>query len=577
MEDTVKGKSRLNLIGLILFGGFICFLMQLPASGQASTALSGVVSSQAEGQMEGVVVSAKRVGGKVTVSVVSNQEGHYAFPAGRLAAAEYEIRIRATGYDTADSHLVASLKTGKETKVDIKLSKTQDLPSQLMSTEWLMSIPGTQQQKEKLFVVCMTCHDLTPIFKSSYNATDWKTTLLRMWNWSQSSSFNKPLLSPNRESSRAGDEEFAQYLSTVNLSAKSTIDFDFKTLPRPRGSDTKVIITEYDLPRADAEPHDAAASQDGLVWYCDYADGIIGRLDPRTGETKEWMNPLEKPGVPGGYQSVEIDKDGNPWGARHEMNGVAKLDRKTGEFVNFSLPKDSVNPRTRTTFSAPTADGKIWIKDDLDHKAFLLDPATGKFVGYDQFPKEISFATQSALPANFPNDLSAQSESAPSHNIYGIGADSQGNEYGADILGSAIAKVDAKTGMATLFKLPNPKSGPRRMHTDAQDRIWFGEFYGNRIGVLDPKTGEIKEWAHPVPWYGPYDAVLDKDGNVWTGSMSTDFITRLNPNTGNFNHYLLPTLGANVRRVDVDNSGPKPVFWVGENHQAKIAKVEPLD
>jgi streptogramin lyase len=398
-----------------------------------------------------------------------------------------------------------------------------------------------------------------------------------MWNWSQSSSFNKPLLSPNRESSRAGDEEFAQYLSTVNLSAKSTIDFDFKTLPRPRGSDTKVIITEYDLPRADAEPHDAAASQDGLVWYCDYADGIIGRLDPRTGETKEWMNPLEKPGVPGGYQSVEIDKDGNPWGARHEMNGVAKLDRKTGEFVNFSLPKDSVNPRTRTTFSAPTADGKIWIKDDLDHKAFLLDPATGKFVGYDQFPKEISFATQSALPANFPNDLSAQSESAPSHNIYGIGADSQGNEYGADILGSAIAKVDAKTGMATLFKLPNPKSGPRRMHTDAQDRIWFGEFYGNRIGVLDPKTGEIKEWAHPVPWYGPYDAVLDKDGNVWTGSMSTDFITRLNPNTGNFNHYLLPTLGANVRRVDVDNSGPKPVFWVGENHQAKIAKVEPLD
>ena len=129
---------------------------------------------------------------------------------------------------------------------------------------------------------------------------------------------------------------------------------------------------------------------------------------------------------------------------------------------------------------------------------------------------------------------------APPHNIYGIGADSQGNEYGADILGSAIAKVDAQTGKATLFQLPNPKSGPRRMHTDSQDRIWFGEFYGNRLGMLDPRTGEIKEWAHPIPWYGPYDAVLDKAGNVWTGSMSTDFITRLNPNTGKFNHYLLP-------------------------------------
>jgi hypothetical protein len=51
----------------------------------------------------------------------------------------------------------------------------------------------------------------------------------------------------------------------------------------------------------------------------------------------------------------------------------------------------------------------------------------------------------------------------------------------------------------------------------------------------------------------------------------------LNPKTGEFRRYLLPRLGVNVRRVEVDNSGPRPVFWVGENHQAKIARVEPLD
>ena len=94
-----------------------------------------------------------------------------------------------------------------------------------MSAEWLMSISGTHEQKEKLFVVCMTCHDLAPILKSTYNATDWQTTLLRMWNWSQASSFNKPILSPNRENARPGDEEFAKYLSTINMSARSTIDF----------------------------------------------------------------------------------------------------------------------------------------------------------------------------------------------------------------------------------------------------------------------------------------------------------------------------------------------------------------
>jgi streptogramin lyase len=59
--------------------------------------------------------------------------------------------------------------------------------------------------------------------------------------------------------------------------------------------------------------------------------------------------------------------------------------------------------------------------------------------------------------------------------------------------------------------------------------------------------------------------------------MSSDFITRFNPKTGEFRMYLLPRVGVNVRRVDVDNTGARPVFWLGENHQAKIAKVEPLN
>ncbi len=61
--------------------------------------------------------------------------------------------------------------------------------------------------------------------------------------------------------------------------------------------------------------------EQGLVWYIDYADGIIGRLDPRTAETTEWQNPYGKPGYPGGFQSLTLDSNGNPWGARHEFNG----------------------------------------------------------------------------------------------------------------------------------------------------------------------------------------------------------------------------------------------------------------
>ena len=48
---------------------------------QTSAALTGQVSSPEEGAMEGVLVSARKTGASFTVTVVSNDKGHYSFPA----------------------------------------------------------------------------------------------------------------------------------------------------------------------------------------------------------------------------------------------------------------------------------------------------------------------------------------------------------------------------------------------------------------------------------------------------------------------------------------------------------------
>src|SRR5580692_8443781 len=69
------------------------------ARGQA--ALTGTVSSDVEGKMEGVVVTANRPGSIVQVSVTTDAQGRYAFPANRLDPGEYKISIRAVGYDIA--------------------------------------------------------------------------------------------------------------------------------------------------------------------------------------------------------------------------------------------------------------------------------------------------------------------------------------------------------------------------------------------------------------------------------------------------------------------------------------------
>ena len=110
---------------------------------------------------------------------------------------------------------------------------------------------------------------------------------------------------------------------------------------------------------------------------------------------------------------------------------------------------------------------------------------------------------------------------------------------------------------------------------DKQDRYWFGENYASKLGMFDTNTRQIREWTPPTPWSGPYPAVRDNNGDVWTAGMSTDYIYRLNPDTGAFIEYLLPTLSANLRKIDADNSTTLVSIWVAEVHQGKLAKIEP--
>src|SRR5262249_59303628 len=70
----------------------------IAAHAQAPAALTGQVSSAAEGPMEGVVVSAKRDASTLTISVVSDNAGKFSFPASKLEPGRYSLAILAVGY-----------------------------------------------------------------------------------------------------------------------------------------------------------------------------------------------------------------------------------------------------------------------------------------------------------------------------------------------------------------------------------------------------------------------------------------------------------------------------------------------
>src|SRR5262245_49950995 len=69
------------------------------ADGSPGVALSGKVTSTEEGPMEGVLISAKKNGSTVTITVISDDNGRYAFPVTRLAPGQYSLAVRAVGYE----------------------------------------------------------------------------------------------------------------------------------------------------------------------------------------------------------------------------------------------------------------------------------------------------------------------------------------------------------------------------------------------------------------------------------------------------------------------------------------------
>src|ERR1019366_4977369 len=170
-----------NLVLIGAAGLAAALLSPLRSETPSAAALTGVVSSTEEGPMEGVMVSAKKNGGAITITVASDQNGHYSFPRNRLEPGQYSLRIRAVGYELDDPGTV-EVSPATASSVDLKLHKAQNLAAQITNAEWIQSIPTPDQQK--IFLLnCVQCHTLERILRSKHDAADFMKVMDRMGNY----------------------------------------------------------------------------------------------------------------------------------------------------------------------------------------------------------------------------------------------------------------------------------------------------------------------------------------------------------------------------------------------------------
>src|SRR5580765_3816023 len=196
MTTTTRSRNGLASLSLGAMAGVSLLALVSSPAIAGGAALTGTVSSTQEGKMEGVVVSAKRPGATIMVSVSTNAKGEYSFPADRLAPGDYDVTMRAVGYTLPATK--ATIQAGEATELNLKLAKASydTLALQMTNSEWILSAPGTEVQKLAI-LRCFDCHGLQrPIF-SKENASEMAVIIQRMGAHSANASPNFPFFHQN--------------------------------------------------------------------------------------------------------------------------------------------------------------------------------------------------------------------------------------------------------------------------------------------------------------------------------------------------------------------------------------------
>lgn len=332
---------------------------------------------------------------------LSGAQGKYSFPQTHLQAGKYTVTIRAVGFDLAGP-AAAEVAAGKSAMGDLTLVKAKNLATQLSSAEWMMSVTGTEEEKANFTYVtmgCNYCHSMNRVFNSKHTVQTLLPAMERMAEYyadgtakSNDNRRGRAALvqepgrikmmhnTPTWPTSENQRRWVAEFVERNDLSGGKTAHaFPLKTLARPKGKATRVIITEYDMPTAGTVAHDMDIDSKGIVWYTDESDQLLGRFDPKTATFTEIREPV-LPAIPKGQlrgtRDVVVDHADKVWFPIRTPGNETKMSRYDPVTNTLDIVEGSGGQ-----FVGIGGDGFVWAG------ATRIDPNTNELVEY-QWPTE---------------------------------------------------------------------------------------------------------------------------------------------------------------------------------------------
>ncbi|HXA23315.1 MAG TPA: hypothetical protein VNW90_13560 [Acetobacteraceae bacterium] len=397
----------------------------------------------------------------------------------------------------------------------------------ILAAASLCTIQATQAQprlpdgpaKAVVETACLSCHDPVRISNAGYNRQDWQNIVHMMLN------VGAPV-PPEQVGA------LTEYLVK---------NFPEKPKPPPSliAGSAEVEIREWVVPTPGARPHDPLAYPDGSIWYTGHMANVLGRLDPRTGQFKEYHPDTPSSGPHG----LVADKDGNIWFTGNFAGYIGKFDPRTGRFTDYKLP----DPKARDPHT-PMFDrrGILWFTVQGANMVGRLDPATG--------------------------EIKLVSSPTPKSNPYGMVISSQDIPWFCEFGSNKLASIDPDTMEIHEHVLPNEGSRPRRIAITPDDVIWYSDYARGYLGRFGTKTGDVKEFASPGgPNSLPYGIVYLKSA-VWysESGVRPNTLVRFDPATAKFRTWPIPSGGGVVRNMMVTRDGNIAMAESGVNRVALV-------
>jgi streptogramin lyase/cytochrome c5 len=548
-----------------------------PAQVSGMARMSGTVSSSKPFKAAQVYI--RNVDMRIMYMVFTNAGQ---FRAVSLFPGNYEISATAKGFKSSVQKL--AVKAGDNPKINVPLqevaSSNEGEADPLQNVETLRSnrIKVSFDTYENIFPAgagrdvaertCIICHGENFLPSQPGSAEVWNARVDRMMGKANfdrpANSYAEGLLSYRAQQfrfARKDREDLVAYLvKNFGPGAPPRNVRTVQETPLDEAKLGKAMFMEYYVPEdppgqgvnapeyagPGGQPgrrriQDVRFDAEGNVYGSDR--GIPRRLvkvNPRTGERKEWVTPHPKSDV----HEVLISPDGMIWMPEHAEGGVRSyllgFNPKTEKW-DFSVDGDPTDV---------VRNGIKWMQSQA------FDSKLNLYMGWIMGGALAKYERETGKVTVFP---------MPSTNAipYGIVSDRNDNLFIADWGSGKIVKFDTRTSAWTEFTPPTYPGQTRRPNVDYQNNIWWGIWAAGKrpgkLAKLDQTTGRITEYTIPEQNAQPYDVSQDLEGNIWFPDSPTAdrgaMIGKFNPKDQTFTFYPKPQFSADTPKIQLTKDG----------------------